>query len=247
MDHGSHPIDFIPQVAQGEERQGRQGDRPRRRRRPRHDRPGHRRRLHLRQGDRVGHPPARDARRDHLDPVARIRTDRGDRVLRVHLRPDRVLPLADELRTRPHSSWSRRRSGGGPGQLPRHAERRADDLDAARVRRSRFFLLRKLAFPRIQEALDKRRLAIEESIRRGRAHAQGGRPAARASTASGCVRRASRPTTSSPARARPRTRPGRGRVGTRRRRARRCWRTPAATSSRRRAARSTRSAARSPT
>ena len=73
--------------------QGRQGHRARRRRRPRHHRPGHRRRLHLRQGHRVGDPPARDARRDHVDPVARLRPDRGDRVLRLHLRPDRVLPL----------------------------------------------------------------------------------------------------------------------------------------------------------
>jgi F-type H+-transporting ATPase subunit a len=39
-----------------------QGHRPRRRCRSRHHRPGHRRGLHLRQGDRVGHPSARDAR-----------------------------------------------------------------------------------------------------------------------------------------------------------------------------------------
>ena len=38
----------------------RQGDRPRRRRRARLDRRRHRHRLHLRQGDRVGRPPARD-------------------------------------------------------------------------------------------------------------------------------------------------------------------------------------------
>ena len=46
-------------------------------------RPRHRHRHHLRQGDRVGHPPARDARRDHEHPVARLRPHRGDRVLRV--------------------------------------------------------------------------------------------------------------------------------------------------------------------
>ena len=37
--------------------------------------------------------PAGDARRDHEHPVARLRAHRGDRLLRLHLRPDRVLPL----------------------------------------------------------------------------------------------------------------------------------------------------------
>jgi hypothetical protein len=55
----------------------RQGDRARRRRRARRDRRRHRHRHHLRQGHRVGHPPARDARRDHVDPVARLRAHRG--------------------------------------------------------------------------------------------------------------------------------------------------------------------------
>ena len=65
------------------------------------------------------------------------------------------------------------------------------------------FLLNKLAFPRIAEALDKRRKAIEDSIE------PPSRPSARPtscsrSTAPGCARRASRRTTSSSARARPR-------------------------------------------
>ena len=72
------------------------------------------------------------------------------------------------------------------------------------------YVLAKLAFPRIAEALDKRQRAIEESIDAAeRTRARGGR-AARRSTASGSPRRAARPTTSSPARARrarsPRTR-----------------------------------------
>ncbi|CAA9527159.1 MAG: ATP synthase F0 sector subunit c, partial [uncultured Solirubrobacteraceae bacterium] len=52
-----------------------------------------RHRLHLRQGDRVGHPPAGDEGRDHLDPVARLRPHRGVRLLRPRRRPARLLPL----------------------------------------------------------------------------------------------------------------------------------------------------------
>ena len=48
-------------------------------------------------------------------------------------------------------------------QLPRQPQRGADDLDAARVPGG-VFVLRKCAFPRISEALDKRQRAIEESI-----------------------------------------------------------------------------------
>ena len=52
------------------------------------------------------------------------------------------------------------------------------------------FVLRKLAFPRIAEALDKRQQAIEESIDDGRAHARARPTSCSRSTASGCARRA---------------------------------------------------------
>ena len=68
------------------------------------------------------------------------------------------------------------------------------------------YLLNKLAFPRIAEALDRRRMAIEESIESRRAGASGRPTSCSRSTARGCVRRASRPRTSSRGRARrPRT------------------------------------------
>ena len=66
--------------------EGRQGHRARRRRRPRRRRRRRRHRHHLRQGHRVGDPPARDARRDHLDPVARLRAHRGVLLLRPRRR-----------------------------------------------------------------------------------------------------------------------------------------------------------------
>jgi hypothetical protein len=68
------------------------------------------------------------------------------------------------------------------------------------------YLLNKLAFPRIAEALDRRQKAIEESIDTA---AKIRRRPSRSwpSTASGSPRRAVRPTRSSPARARPARRP----------------------------------------
>ena len=69
------------------------GDRARRRRGRRR---GGRRRRHrhaVRQGDRVGDPPAGDARRDHLDPVAGLRAHRGVLLLRPGRRLHRLLPL----------------------------------------------------------------------------------------------------------------------------------------------------------
>ena len=222
-----------------------EGDRARRRRRPRHDRPGHRRRLHLRQGDRVGHPPARDARGDHEHPVARLRPDRGDRLLRVHLRPDRVLPLGGAA-SATSCSCAQRRGGQRRRQLPRQPERRADDLDAARVRDH--------PVPAEQAGLPAHRRGARQAppgdrgVDRRTPSAPSARPTSCSrSTAPGCARPASRPRTSSSARARPPTR-----WPTRPRRrppssARSCWRPPGATSRPRRAARSTRSARRSPT
>ncbi|CAA9512045.1 MAG: hypothetical protein AVDCRST_MAG30-2546, partial [uncultured Solirubrobacteraceae bacterium] len=70
-----------------------QGDRARRRRRARRGRRRHRHRHHLRQGHRVRHAPARDARRDHVDPVAGLRAHRGVLLLRAGRGPHRVLPL----------------------------------------------------------------------------------------------------------------------------------------------------------
>ena len=72
------------------------------------------------------------------------------------------------------------------------------------------YLLSKVAFPRIAEALDKRQRAIEDSIDTAERTTPRGRRAARASTASGSPTPATRPTRSSPAPAarprRPRTR-----------------------------------------
>ena len=65
------------------------------------------------------------------------------------------------------------------------------------------WFLGKFAFPRIQEALDKRQRAIEESIDASERARRRGRPSCWPSTASAWPPRASRPTTSSPARARP--------------------------------------------
>ena len=65
------------------------------------------------------------------------------------------------------------------------------------------YVLGKVAFPRIAEALDKRQQAIEESIDTAERTRGRGRASCSPSTASGSRRRASRPTRSSPARARP--------------------------------------------
>ena len=99
-------------------------------------------------------------------------------------------------------------------QLPRHARRRADDLDADRLRRDAL-VLGKFAFPRIQEALDKRQQAIEEAIEaseRARAEADEAargvpRAAARGARAGRGDRRcarARRPRSTSASRSRPR-------------------------------------------
>ena len=40
-----------------------------------------------------------------------------------------------------------------------------------------FYILKRAAYPRIQEALEKRANAVAESIDAGQAHARGGRPA----------------------------------------------------------------------
>ena len=199
-------LSIITQLAQaadppGVRAQGRQGHRPRHRRRPRHHRPRHRRRLHLRQGHRVGDPPARDARRDHLDPVAGLRAHRGDRVLRLHLRPHRLLPrLVDDGRA-DHPA-ARPGGRGGEQQLPRQPERRADDLDAARVPR------RVLRPAQVRVAADLRGAgqapARDRGVDRRPPSARAPRPRSSSrSTASASARRARRPTRSSPARARP--------------------------------------------
>ena len=65
------------------------------------------------------------------------------------------------------------------------------------------FLLGKLAFPRIAEALDRRQKAIEESIDAAEHTRSEADEDPLASTASGSPRRAARPTTSSPVPARP--------------------------------------------
>ena len=257
-------LHLITQIAQdgvslrrraGVRAQGRQGDRARHRRRPRHDRPGHRRRLHLRQGHRVGDPPARDARRDHLDPVARLRTDRGDRVLRVHLRPDRllprlgsgrrevttmlalILPLAQTTTTSAEEESSNFLVSPNVGLM-------IWTLLAFLVT---LWVLNKFAFPRIKEALDKRAAAdrgldqVRRAVRRPRP-----RRCSR-STASGSRRRARRRTTSSFARARTPSPTSATRRTRRARSARSCSSRRARTSTPRRAARSPRSAARSRT
>ena len=145
----------------------RQGDRPRRRRRPRFDRRRHRHRHHLRQGDRVGRPPARDERRAAEHPLARLRADRGRRLLHLHLRPDRLLPLGRSMELfRPHS--------GAPASRPRTAEEeggsflvspgpRPDDLDAGALPLHDVGA-EQGRLPEIQEALDKRAKTITESI-----------------------------------------------------------------------------------
>ena len=68
------------------------------------------------------------------------------------------------------------------------------------------YLLNKLAFPRIAEALDRRQKAIEDSIDPPSRSARR-RSRSSPSTASGSPRRAVRRTRSSPARARPARRP----------------------------------------
>ena len=109
-------------------RQGRQVDRPRCRRRPRRRRRRRRHRHHLRQGDRGDHPPAGDARRDHPASVARLRADRGA-----------ASSTGSSPACSPRSSSAETSMPADPGriqqrQLPDHPGRRADDLDAARVR-----------------------------------------------------------------------------------------------------------------
>ena len=232
--------DILPVIAQAADpTKGLQGHRPRRRRRIGHHRPRHRRRVHLRQGHRVGDPPARDARRDHLDPVAGLRADRGDRVLRVHLRPDRVLPprwtgaLID--RSPPDSS----------GNFLVIPERGADDLDADRVLRHSSCCASSPSRASRRRS-QRRQKAIDESIdaaertRRGR-RAAGGVP--RAPEGGARAGRGDRG---------PRAQGGRGprardRGGRPAARARSCWRPRAGTSRRRPSARSRSCARRSPT
>ena len=137
---------------------------------PRLDRRRHRHRLHLRQGDRVGRPPARDERRASEHPLARLRADRGRRLLHLHLRPDRLLPLG---RSRGVSSAH---IVGSASPSPR---RRADEEEGGSFLVSpglglmiwtlvlflfTMWVLSKVAFPKIQEALDKRAKTIAESI-----------------------------------------------------------------------------------
>ena len=69
------------------------------------------------------------------------------------------------------------------------------------------YVLKKVVFPRIQEALDKRQHAIEESIDAAERTRVAGRRAAGRVPRAPARRRASRPRRSSPAPARPPTRP----------------------------------------
>ena len=69
---------FLPTILIAAACRDHAGARDRGRRRPRRGRRRRRHRHDLRQGDRVGDPPAGDARRDHRDPVAGLRADRGD-------------------------------------------------------------------------------------------------------------------------------------------------------------------------
>ena len=84
--------------------------------RPRLARRRHRHRQHLRLDDPVGCPPARAQGRAAGHPVARLRADRGGRLLRPHRRPPRLRPRLKE-----HDAARRERTDPGhPG---------ADDLD----------------------------------------------------------------------------------------------------------------------
>ena len=74
-------------------------------------------------------PEMRDEITSH--PVARLRAHRGVLLLRPRGGPDRLLPLGRDARHRHHRGSPR----ATRRQLPGLARRRADDLDAARLRR----------------------------------------------------------------------------------------------------------------
>ena len=143
----------------------RQVDRPRRRRRARLDRSRHRHRDHLRQGDRVRRPPAGDEGRAAEHPLARLRADRGGRLLHLHLRADRLLPLGSPVDLvgdigTSSSPRPRRRSGGSFLVSPALGLMFWTLLAFGVT----MYVLSKLAFPRIGEALEKRANAIRDNI-----------------------------------------------------------------------------------
>ena len=127
----------------------RQVDRPRGRRRARLDRSRDRHRDHLRQGDRVRRPPARAEGRAAVDPLARLRAHRGGRLLHLHLRADRLLPLGTWSCSATSASFVLAQAEGGArarrraAELPGLARARADDLDAARASGSRCWVLKR--------------------------------------------------------------------------------------------------------
>ena len=157
-------------------------------------------------------PEMKDELQQH--PLARLRADRGRRLLHVHLRPDRLLPLGrrwscqSALDTPPFPLAAAAEEAGGsflvsPSlglmiwtlvALPVH------DVGAQQGR-----------LPEDPGGARQARKTIRRVDRRGRTPAQGVRRAARASTAAGSTRPASRPTTSWPAPARRPRRPRRRR------------------------------------
>ena len=224
-----------------------QVDRARGRRRTRLDRRRDRHRDHLRQGDRVGRPPARDEGRAAVDPLARLRADRGGRLLHLHLRPDRLLPLG---RWRLFADIATLLAAGGRGGeggsflVSPSLGLMFWTLLAFGVT---MFVLSKAAFPRIGEALEKRANAIRENIEASEQPARGGRRAAR-----GVPPAAARGARAGRGHRRPRPQGvrGGGRRGDRRRArpSARSWSPRRARTSRPRpGARSSRSATRSPT
>ena len=243
----SSPPSPRPRRAEDYGARRRQGHRPRRRRRSRRRGRRRRHRLHLRQGDRVRHPPARDARRDHVDPVAGLRAHRGLLLLRPRRRPAGLLPLVLASLTAivlAVTEGGAEEEGGSFLVEPGIGLMVWTLLVFARRSSS----CAKLALPQIAEALDKRQRAIEESIDTAERTQGRGRASCSRSTASAC-KEARAQAEEIVARARKA-----GEVHEResheeaKRQARgAAWSRRAATSRPRRAARSRRSATRSPT
>ena len=244
-------LDHRPGGLRGHRRRP-QVDRARHRRRARLDRSRHRHRHHLRQGDRVRRPSARDEGRAAEHPLARLRADRGRRVLHVHLRPDRLLPLglwsssatSPRSSSRPPPRAARGEEDGGSFLVSPGLGLMIWTLLAFGVT---MLVLKKYAFPKISDALEERAAEDLQEHRGVGAPARRGRRAARRVPRAPqggprAGRRHRRPRAARPARPRRRRRPTR--AG---RSARSSSPPPARTSRPRRSARSRRSARRSPT
>src|ERR1700742_1460444 len=105
-------------------------------------------------------PPARDEIGARIDPLARFRAYRGRGLLHVHLRPDRLLPLVAMALVGQIAAIPVAASEGSFLVSPSVGLM----IWTIVLFLITMWVLSKVAFPKIQEALDKRAKTIAESI-----------------------------------------------------------------------------------